>query len=76
MTLRDAFVRVVVLNEALDCGDIGEAREIASDLERDLAKELGADLHPHRCTCGERFPWPGLLDAHQRQLGHVLREAA
>jgi hypothetical protein len=74
--LRDAYARVIVLNEALDCGDVGEAQAIGSNLEHDLANELGADRCPYRCGCGLEFPWPGLLDAHQRRSGHALKEAA
>jgi hypothetical protein len=76
MTLRDAYARVIAVNEELAVGAINEAQAIGHDLEHDLARDLGADLHPYRCACGEGFPWPGLLDAHQRRSGHALREAA
>jgi hypothetical protein len=74
--VRDAFVRVVMVNEALDVGDVDGARAVSGDLESDLARRLGADLRPYRCACGMSFEWPGLLDAHQCVSGHGLEVAA
>jgi hypothetical protein len=66
----------VLVNEALDCGDIDEARAVAGDLESDLARILGEDKLPYSCRCGLTFRWPGELDRHQCVSGHRLEAAA
>jgi hypothetical protein len=74
--LRDAFVRVIAVNEALDYGDVDEARAVASDLEHDLARALGADKWRYVCACGATFRWPGERDHHERMSGHDFEAAA
>ncbi|HWQ24756.1 MAG TPA: hypothetical protein VNK94_11680 [Gaiellaceae bacterium] len=57
--------RIAVLQalEALEAGD----QWLAVDLLLELADELDEAPVAHRCECthcGQRFEWPGLLDAH------------
>lgn len=40
--LRDALARVIAISEALDAGDVEEARAIAGGLENDLARAAKA----------------------------------
>lgn len=64
------LARIIAAGEALDCGDVGEARAILADVE--------CDLTPARprfacASCGLAFEWPGLAAAHELAC-HVLDE--
>lgn len=68
--LRDAYARAIAVGEALDCGDVEEARQIVGDLERDLSRILGDDRRPYACdSCVLTFRLPGERDDHER-TGH------
>ncbi len=57
------LARIVAVAEALDCGDVEEARQVIFDIEAEL--EVGAYPPPVACgTCGSEFMWPGLLERH------------
>ena len=61
--VRDVTARVVHLGEALDAGDFELARDIARDLEDELAK--GTPRTSTRCpVCGLDCRWPGLVVKH------------
>ena len=61
--VRDVKARVVYLGEALDAGDFMLARDIARDLEDELAKR--SPRTSARCpVCGLDCRWPGLVVKH------------
>jgi hypothetical protein len=61
--VEDVAVRVVYLNEALECGDLGLARDIVRDLEDELMRRL--PRRRARCpVCGLDCDWPGLVVKH------------
>ena len=58
--------RLVVVREALECGDVDLAYQVVVDLEEDLRSGSGGErLRVHCGGCGRGFAWPGLLDHHQ-----------
>ena len=74
--LRDVYARVGAVGEALDCGDVEEARGIIADLEGELAVLLGENRRPFVCrTCTLTFRWPGELERHGFVSGHGLEES-
>jgi hypothetical protein len=63
----DVLSRLIAASEALDCGDVGEARAILGDLERELSRLLGVGGRPFACrSCTMTFRFPGAREDHER----------
>ena len=61
--VEDVTARVVYLNEALEAGDLGLARDIVRDLEDELVRQVRQKRS--RCpVCRLDLTWPGLVARH------------
>ncbi len=72
--VEDVAARVVFLNEALEAGELGLARDIVRDLEEDLAAQVRRRKLSRCPVCGLN-DWPGAIEKHVAVI-HPERVAA
>jgi hypothetical protein len=61
-------IAIIYALEALEDGDVRGATESLLAAMEDALRPIGV-----RCDyCGQRYDWPGLLDAHLRLCNHEV----